>query len=188
MTAPLSAENRRKAGHYEVVGETLAKYEFYEAGWNPYERFLDIDKTDLILRKRSGDRITYREIQVKYGKLYDVGSKWEKALFDRTSWRFFKPDEFAAHRGRKDFFVAYVLAHDSGYDGDFFIFSAQEFHDLIGLAISSGERMKVYLSCNKTERKEDRRWYLRRVSKFDSISEETCLDVTAHHRAFSKLE
>jgi len=184
MTSALSPENKRKAGHYEVVGETLAKYEFYEAGWNPYERFLDIDKTDIILRKRIGSKIEYREIQVKFGKLYDLSFKWEQALFDRTSWRFFKPDEFSELKGRKDFFIAYVLAHDSGYKSDFFIFSALEFHNLIASAIPSKAKMKVYLSRSKHN---PEKWFLRRKSYFKEISEETCVDVSHHRRAFQKL-
>jgi hypothetical protein len=44
-------ELRRKAGHYEVLGETYAKFEFFQKGWNPYSRFLDVDKVDLILRR-----------------------------------------------------------------------------------------------------------------------------------------
>ena len=64
-----TAKEKQKAGHYEIYGETLAKFEFFEAGWNPYERYLDVDQVDLILRRRKGDRIIYREIQVKYGAL-----------------------------------------------------------------------------------------------------------------------
>ena len=37
------AEERRKAGHYEILGETCAKFEFFENGWNPHSRFLDVD-------------------------------------------------------------------------------------------------------------------------------------------------
>ncbi len=33
---------RRKAGGYEILGETYAKFEFFENGWNPYSRFLDV--------------------------------------------------------------------------------------------------------------------------------------------------
>src|SRR5437763_5134552 len=91
----LLPEARRKAGHYEILGETYAKFEFFEKGWNPYSRFLDVDKVDLILRRRSqtGQRL-YREIQVKFGKLYPVGQAWEQEHFDFTSWRFFKENEF----------------------------------------------------------------------------------------------
>ncbi len=30
---------RSRAGHYEILGETYAKFEFFEKGWNPYTRF-----------------------------------------------------------------------------------------------------------------------------------------------------
>ena len=85
----MEKEKKQKAGHYEVLGETYAKFEFFENGWNPYSRFLDEDKVDLILRSRNSEIAIYREIQVKYGKLYQVGQKWELPLFDITSWRFF---------------------------------------------------------------------------------------------------
>src|ERR1017187_10808916 len=97
----LAADMRSKAGHYEVLGETYAKFEFFEKGWNPYTRFLDVDKVDLILRRRIGGQIVYREIQVKFGKLYPVGSAWEREHFDFTSWRFFKEEEFSGHLDRK---------------------------------------------------------------------------------------
>jgi hypothetical protein len=91
----LSKDDKLKAGHYEILGETLAKFELFEAGWNPYERYLDVDKVDLILRRRTGQKIIYREVQVKYEKLYDVSTGWKAELFDRTSWQFFNADEFA---------------------------------------------------------------------------------------------
>jgi hypothetical protein len=43
-------EIKLKAGHQEILGETIAKFEFFESGWNPDSRFLDVDKVDLILR------------------------------------------------------------------------------------------------------------------------------------------
>lgn len=58
---------RHKAGHLEILGETIAKFEFFERGWNPYSRFLDVDKVDLILRRTENDSPVYREVQVKYG-------------------------------------------------------------------------------------------------------------------------
>ncbi len=70
---PTRAEMRRKAGHQEILGETLAKFEFFSNGWHPYTRFLDVDKIDLILRRRRATRTEYREIQVKFGKLYTLG-------------------------------------------------------------------------------------------------------------------
>ncbi len=47
----LNKKDRSKAGHYEIQGETIAKFEFFDNGYNPYSRYLDIDKVDLILRK-----------------------------------------------------------------------------------------------------------------------------------------
>src|SRR5690242_18440448 len=92
--AQMNPELKRKAGHYEILGETLAKFEFFEHGWNPYSRFLDVDKVDLILRRSGQGKPVYREVQVKFGKLYPVGPAWERQLFDITSWRFFRSDEF----------------------------------------------------------------------------------------------
>ena len=100
----LEPSARRKAGHYEILGETYAKFEFFENGWNPYSRFLDVDKVDLILRRRDTDRPLYREVQVKYGKLYAVGSQWEQTLFDLTSWRFFREGEFNDYLNHPNFF------------------------------------------------------------------------------------
>jgi hypothetical protein len=31
----IDAELRRTAGHYEILGETYAKFEFFQKGWNP---------------------------------------------------------------------------------------------------------------------------------------------------------
>jgi hypothetical protein len=81
------------------------------------------------LRRQGADRPEYREIQVKYGKLHPCRTKWELALFDVTSWRFFKADEFAAQKNRKDFFIVYVLAEDIGYNRDIFIWPAPGLDD-----------------------------------------------------------
>src|SRR4051812_4010966 len=176
--------HRRQAGHYEILGETHAKLEFFENGWNPYSRFLDIDKIDLILRKTVDGSRVYREVQVKYGKLYQVGSAWERALFDVTSWRFFKEDEFGTHVGQKDFFVAYVLAAEAGYRGDIFIFPGSVFNHLIGCGISSKGKRKIYISHLLAG---PDRWVLRRVNRFESVTEETCLDVSQYRRNFGAL-
>ena len=80
---------RRKSGHQEVLGETLAKFEFFVRGWHPYTRFLDVEKIDLILRRRTQTAVEYREVQVKFGKLFPLRAKWEREVFSITSWRFF---------------------------------------------------------------------------------------------------
>lgn len=187
---PLAADMRSRAGHYEVLGETYAKFEFFEKGWNPYSRFLDVDKVDFILRKRAPNgRIVYREVQVKFGKLYPVGSAWEREHFDFTSWRFFRENEFAAVVEQKDFFIAYVLSRDPtperpAYQGDIFIFPVRDFDSIIRCGIPSKGQRKIYLSRLKGEQE---RWVLRRVTRFSEITDKTCLDVTKYRRSFDAL-
>jgi hypothetical protein len=183
--AQLLPEKRRKAGHYEILGETYAKFEFFENGWNPYSRFLDVDKVDLILRKRESNSKVYREIQVKYGKLYRVGTGWERKLFDVTSWRFFKEDEFAEYINASDFFIAYVLAEDIGYRGDIFIFPVRDFVDIIRCGISAKGQRKVYISRLKDNAD---RWVLRRAGGFSTVDDSTCLDVSKYRRNFGALQ
>jgi len=178
-------QQKVRAGHYEILGETLAKFEFFEAGWNPYQRYLDVDKVDFVLRRRLPDKVIYREVQVKYGKLHDCGPRWEKALFDVTSWRFFKHDEFKDQANRKDLFLAYLLAHDSGYKGDIFLFPISTFHDLLSQAHVSGEKRMCWIS--RSVRDPDR-WLFRLKRGFDEINRDTCADVTKYRRNFKILD
>ena len=185
----LAADMRSRAGHYEVLGETYAKFEFFEKGWNPYSRFLDVDKVDLILRRRTATGRLYREVQVKFGKLYQVGPEWERRLFDFTSWRFFKEDEFVAQIDQKDFFIAYVLSRDPtpdrpAYQGDIFIFPIRDFDRIVRCGIQSKGQRKIYLSRLHGSAE---RWVLRRTTRFDEITDATCLDVTEYRRNFDAL-
>jgi hypothetical protein len=186
--ASLTVNSRRKAGHYEILGETYAKFEFFENDWNPYSRFLDVDKVDLILRRKnpSGEKL-YREVQVKFGKLHEVGSRWEQKLFDFSSWHFFKENEFADQLDQKDFFIAYILARDSGYKGDIFIFPVRDFVEkVIRCAIPCSEgRQKVYITRLKDKPEQ---WVLRRMGRsFPAVTHETCLDVSEYRRNFKAL-
>lgn len=171
-----------KAGHYEIQGETIAKFEFFDNGFNPYSRYLDVDKVDLLLRKREVQSIRYIEVQVKYGRLYPCQPKWQVDKFDFTSWKFFKVDEFK--NSHDNLFVAYVFAYPEGYKGDIFIFLAKEFHRLINSAIpcntKKGKQVKVYIAHSI----KDSRWYLWRKWNFGTINEETTIDVTKYRRNF----
>ena len=171
-----------RAGHYEIQGETIAKFEFFDNGFNPYSRYLDVDKVDLLLRKREGQKIQYIEVQVKYGRLYPCQPKWQVDKFDFTSWKFFKLDEFK--HAHDNLFVAYVFAYPAGYKGDIFIFPAKEFNSLINLAIISntkkGKAAKVYIAHSI----QDDRWYLWKKWNFDAISSENTVDVTKYRRNF----
>lgn len=184
MTDKVGNSAKQKAGHYEVIGETLAKVEFFDNHWNPYSRFLDQDKVDLLLRRVVSGVPIYREVQVKYGKLYSVGGPaWEQALFDLTSWRFFRPKEFDTSPAA--LFLAYVLAEDSGYRGDIFIFPIRDFSALIARAPVAGKNHRVYISRCKDA---PARWVLRCQSKFTEINSTTTVDVSKYRRAFHLLE
>jgi hypothetical protein len=181
----MEKEKKQRAGHYEVLGETYAKFEFFENGWNPYSRFLDEDKVDLILRSRNSEKAIYREIQVKYGKLYQVGQKWELPLFDITSWRFFNEKEFDSYLDLPNFYLAYVLAEDIGYKGDIFIFHIKKFAELIRQGIYCNGKRKIYFSRLKDNRE---RWVLRTKNKFTIIDETTTIDISSYRRNFELLK
>jgi hypothetical protein len=179
----MDPELRRRAGHYEILGETYARFEFFQHRWNPYSRFLDVDKVDLVLRRVQGGSPIYREVQVKFGKLYRVGQAWERRLFDVTSWRFFRDNEFERAGGH--LFIAYVMSEDDEYRGDFFIFPAHEFSSIIRSAPVSGGKRRVCISrCLKNPQC----WVLRRQGRFDDVSDESCLDVSKYRRNFGLLE
>ncbi len=46
-----------KRGNEGVHGETIAKFEFAEAGWNPYSHYYDQSKVDLILRREDTEAL-----------------------------------------------------------------------------------------------------------------------------------
>lgn len=179
----MEPELRRRAGHYEILGETYAKFEFFQKGWNPYSRFLDVDKVDLILRRAVRGAPIYREVQVKFGKLYRVGSAWERRLFDVTSWRFFKEGEF--QDANPSLYVAYVMSEDDEYRGDFFLFPVRVFASIIHAAPVAGGKRRVYISRTLQEPK---RWVLRRKTSFEKVAPETCLDVSEYRRNFGVLD
>lgn len=187
----LTAEKQQQAGHYEVLGETYAAFELFEHGWTPYSRFLDVDKVDFILRKLREKKPVYREAQVKFGKLYSVSSKWEKALFDVTSWRFFKEGEFDAYKQRKDFFLIYVMSAGTGDDREIFIFPIAIFCDLIEKAISRksaklGTKKAMYISRSLADKS---RWYLRTAAgQMRALTPENTFEVTKYRRAFHLLD
>jgi hypothetical protein len=179
----MNRDAHQKAGHYEALGETLAKFEFFQRGWNPYTRFLDVEKVDLILRRVTNDVVEHREVQVMFGRLAPVEAAWEKSLFDVTSWRLFKNDEFAA--ARPSLWIAYVMSEEDRYRGDIFILPAQTLGSLIARAPIAGDKRRVYISRTLDK---PARWVLRRQNRFDQVSADSCIDVTQYYRAFSSLD
>jgi hypothetical protein len=179
------AEMRRKAGHQEILGETLAKFEFFSNGWHPYTRFLDVDKIDLVLRRRRATATEYREIQVKFGKLYALGTKWERELFSLTSWRFFSERDLVELEKQRGLYVCYVLAQDGGFRGDLFVFPVVEFAALVrGTRKSLQEKYRTLISCTRDN---PPRWYIWSGHRVDSLRDDALVDVTRYYRNFACL-
>lgn len=175
---------KSKAGHYEIHGETIAKFEFFDNGFNPYSRYLDTDKVDLILRKLEGNKIKYIEVQVKYGTLHKCTKKQEMLLFDYTSWRFFKGDEFV-NLNNPNLYIAYVLVSPDGYQGDIFIFKSSEFNKLINSAIKTNTKKGVQYKMYIAHCKKDNQWYV--LKKFGSplLNKDTVINVTKFRKNFN---
>ncbi len=165
----------------------MAKFEFFESGWNPFSRFLDVDKVDLILRRIASEQVIYRQVQVKFGKLFEVGPAWERELFDFTTFRFFKENEFQEQLKQKDFFITYVASRDEGYRGDIFIFPVRDFVETIRCAPASRiQRRRVVISRLKGD---SERWFLRRTNRrFTQVTDEVCVDVSQYRRNFALLD
>lgn len=177
----------QRSGHLEVIRETAAKLLLFQQGWNPYSRFLDQDKVDLILRRKRGDDIDYREIQVKYRRLYHFSrTRWAGKLFSLGAWYAPDPDEFVAHR--HGLFVMFIFGHpDRSLDKDVLIFPSCDLHRIIQQAPlhkKGGAQKSVYLW-----RSSEGRWYvLLTRKKFLQIDANTCVDVTKYRNNFAVLD
>lgn len=178
-----------RSGHLEIIGETAAKLLLFQQGWNPYSRFLDVDKVDLILRRNRSGAPEYREIQVKYRRLWagDDQSVWESKLFEATAWYTAEEKEFAGHR--PGLFVMFVFGYpDRRIESDVLIFPSRDLHEIIRRAPlhkKSGDARALYLSKSITHSG----WYLRLTRrKFAHIDETTCENVTKYRNNFSLLD
>lgn len=172
----------KKAGHQEILGETIAKLEFFKHGWNPYSRFLDHESIDFVVRKRTQHSILYADVQVKKVTLYSVTEKWQSEMFDVVAWRFFGKDDF--RDANPNLAIALVFVHqDQGeggsvyeFEGDLFIFEAARLSSLIGQGIASKEKVKMYLG---RSRHDPTRWFwCREWRKGMSFGLESVIEVT----------
>jgi len=183
---------RAQAGHQEILGETIAKFELFRCGWNPYSRFLDHEKIDLVARKNTGAEILYADVQVKQSRLYRVSQGWARELFDLTSWGFFNPKRF--EHCNPNLVVAMVLVHretDDGasvtdYTSDMFIFGAQEFRNLLTMAVPSGDSVKVYVA--RASDGSGRWFWCKRWRKGMGLDDSSTVDVTQNRQAFHILD
>jgi len=175
-----------KPGHLEIIGETAAKLLLFQKGWNPYSRFLDVDKVDLILRRTQKNKTEYREIQVKYRRLFEhEPDRWDGKLFSATAWYNADLDEFAAHR--PGFFIMFVFGYPNRtIEKDVLLFPSAEFHKIIEKSppIKDGKKRVLYISKGR----KGQGWYIwlsRR--KFESITPQTCQDVSRYLNNFKIL-
>jgi len=182
------AQSKQQPGHLEIIGETAAKLRLFQQGWNPYSRFLDVDKVDLILRRSTGNNPEYREIQVKYRKLFQGQNpaEVESQLFTGTAWYTSGPDEFAHHR--PGFFIMFIFGyHNRQLEEDSLIFPSRDLHEIIQLAPNhdkAGKKRSLYIS----KVGNGNRWFVRRTrKKFTAITSENCVDVTKYCNNFDLL-
>lgn len=178
-----------KSGHLEIIGETAAKLLLFQQGWNPYSRFLDVDKVDLILRRNRKNITEYREIQVKYRRLYasTKPSRWASKLFSVTAWFNADANEFASHR--PGFFVMFIFGYpDRQIENDVLIFPSRELHQIIQrcpLLKKDGNSRVLYISKSCT----DSRWYVRLTrNKIVQLNSSTAVDVSKYRNNFAILE
>ena len=192
MAKPSKSKNALvplRPGHLEIIGETAAKILLYQKGWNPYTRFLDEDKVDLIARRNVGNTPVYREIQVKYRRLYEPAnpSGWEAKLFDVTAWYTADEDEFIAHR--QGLFIMFLFFYpDRRPENDVLLFPSGDLHAMIKRAPQhkKGSKTKsLYISRSCV----DSRWYVRLTrQKFAQIDASNCIDVSKYQNNFVILE
>lgn len=178
----MKREDLLKAGHYEIHGETIAKFEFFQNGFNPYSRYLDVDKVDLILRKKEKNKVRFVEIQVKFGTLYTNAAKWYKDRFDCHSWKFFNLDEFK--HSDESLYIAYVLSLPNNYKGDIFIFPSKVFHGLINKSIKSNTKKGIKSKFIIAHDYKLNKWFLCTKSKFAENEFSNGIDVTSYRRNF----
>lgn len=177
METEFSDQQRfRKAGHQEILGETIAKFELFRAGWNPYNRFLDEEKVDLVVRRRTKGAIEYADIQVKQLRLYSVSEKYARETFDVTSWGFFRRD--AMKDAHEHLVIAIVLVHREAergatitdFQGDIFYLTAKRFGKLLGSSPGNEKEAKLYFARLK---RDPSRWFC--CTQWNKVHAETML-------------
>ena len=178
----------QRSGHLEIIGETAAKLILFQQGWNPYSRFLDQDKVDLILRRKRNGVPVYREVQVKYRRLFakkENTRQWDARLFTAVAWYNVESDEFVENR--PGLFVMFIFGYaDRQLEKDVLIFPSRDFHDLIQRApVTAKNKRVLYISKSRA----DNSWHVwlsRR--KFFAIDASTCVDITRYRNNFAIID
>lgn len=191
----LTNQSDMKAGHLEIHGETIAKFELFDAGFNTYSRYLDVDKIDLITRFFEGKKKIFKEIQVKFGRTYsNKFTKNQEKFFKKTSWKIVDANEFIDTK-YNDIFIIYVLADENGYHGDIFIFPIKDYNKILKKIIKTEinaegkdekDGRKLYISQGK-----DDKWYIWKKINFagiDKLTSNFVHDVQKYRRNFDLIK
>ena len=79
--------------------------------------------------------------------------------------------------------------HETGYEGDIFIFPIEKYNEILNLIISTntkkGRKRKLYIA-----RGNDENWYIWKKTNFDKtnrITNEYAIDITTYRRNFEIL-
>jgi hypothetical protein len=150
-----------KAGYEGIIGERKAVGKLLELGFPVFEKTIDVDAVDLLIRYKKGKNIFYKEIQVKYSKFYtDAKSYW----FTINGSTF---------QARKNYAFMFVC----GDEKHIFILSSKDMklHLKKMLWHENGNKWMIYV----IERKN--KWYFRTKSDEDNI------DITEHLNDFDQL-
>ena len=192
----LTNQSDMKAGHLEIHGETIAKFELFDAGFNTYSRYLDVDKIDLITRFFEGEKKIFKEIQVKFGRTYsDKFTKNQAVFFEKTSWKIVDANEFIEEK-YNDLFIIYVLVDQDGYHGDIFIFPIEYYNKILKNIINTEIKQEDESPNKKDGRKlyiaqgKDKKWYIWKQQNFQSIDDLTSdyvYDVQEYRRNFDLI-
>ncbi|HEY1932382.1 MAG TPA: hypothetical protein VGG99_10250, partial [Acetobacteraceae bacterium] len=83
-------------------------------------------------------------------------------------------------------YLAYVLLEDNAHTPHIFLFRAAEFVDIVKR--SDKRRNDKYCVCISMARESDKDWYVRRLSKFEDLSDTSVIDVSKHYGNFKVLE
>lgn len=137
-------------GHQEVAGETMAKLKVWHNRRSPFDRFLDNDRINTTLRRCLGLVSEDREIQVKYGRVYDDLPRWQQACLACFSCRPPHAEEVCEPRPELCLETAIDAAKGCDRKIDIFLPRRVEFQGLIPGAVqftSKGVTKTVCFAC-----------------------------------------
>jgi len=151
-----------KAGLEGIIGERKAVGKLLELGYQAFEKTIDADAIDLVVRCKKGRNILFREIQVKYSKYYEKSKNYWFAINASTFEK------------RVNYFFMFIC----GDENKIFIIASEKMKDFLKRMLwhERGKKWMIYI----IERKN--KWYFRTKSGNDNI------DITEYLNEFDQLK